>query len=525
MKREFNLTGVCVQKLHYMADTTPQINEIFETLIERGKYFTITGGRQFGKTTTISLIYKELIKLDDYLLIRTSFEGVGDTIYKDEKKFSEHFLMNLYYDTKLRNEKIAEEFKVASKKMMNFKTLSDFITDFSEKKQKKIILIIDEVDKSLNNQIFLSFLGLLRDKYLLRKEDIDYTFHSIILAGVHDIKTIKIKLSEGEEEKLNSPWNIASNFDIDLSFRPHQIVTLLEDYLSEHPSIKIPKKDIAEKIYFYTHGYPFLVSLMCYIIAEKIIKKRESKNWTLEDVESAFEMIVYPGYTTTLFDSISKNLINNQKLYKFISDIIIDNMYKPFALNNPNVLLANAYGIIKDNKGSCVMHNHIFEQRLYDLMLSIHLDNSDSKILALNENFYKNNNLNFEFILQRFQKFFKENYSHDNESFIEKEGRLIFLSYLQPIINSSGYVFKEPVVGDNRRMDLVITHNKKRYVVELKIWRGEKYHKKGLKQLSDYMDIYSIKKGYLLIFNFNKNKQFKKELIKFEDKKIYTVWT
>ena len=74
-------------------------------------------------------------------------------------------------------------------------------------------------------------------------------------------------------------------------------------------------------------------------------------------------------------------------------------------------------------------------------------------------------------------------------------------------------------------MDLVITYNDKRYVIELKIWHGDKYHQKGLQQLSDYLDIYSLKKGFLLIFNFNKNKQFKEEIIKFKDKEIYTVWT
>ena len=34
MKRRFNVTGVCVQNMHYMADTTPQMNEIFERLIK-----------------------------------------------------------------------------------------------------------------------------------------------------------------------------------------------------------------------------------------------------------------------------------------------------------------------------------------------------------------------------------------------------------------------------------------------------------------------------------------------------------
>ena len=69
----------------------------------------------------------------------------------------------------------------------------------------------DEVDKSSDNQIFLSFLGLLREKYLKCQQGKDVTFHSVILAGVYDIITLKLKLHPQEESKYNSPWNIADN--------------------------------------------------------------------------------------------------------------------------------------------------------------------------------------------------------------------------------------------------------------------------------------------------------------------------
>jgi hypothetical protein len=77
--------------------------------------------------------------------------------------------------------------------------------------------MIDEVDKSSNNQLFLSFLGMLRDKFLLRNMGKDKTFHSVTLAGVHDVKSLKIR--PDEEQKYNSPWNIAADFDIDMIFQ------------------------------------------------------------------------------------------------------------------------------------------------------------------------------------------------------------------------------------------------------------------------------------------------------------------
>lgn len=43
--------------------------------------------------------------------------------------------------------------------------------------------------------------------------------------------------------------------------------------------------------------------------------------------------------------------------------------------------------------------------------------------------------------------------------------------------------------------------------MELKIWCGEEYNIEGEKQISEYLDYYHLDKGYLLSFNFNKNKQ------------------
>ena len=52
----------------------------------------------------------------------------------------------------------------------------------------------------------------------MREQGEDKTFHSVILAGVHDVKNLKLKLRPDEERKYNSPWNIAVEFDIDMDF-------------------------------------------------------------------------------------------------------------------------------------------------------------------------------------------------------------------------------------------------------------------------------------------------------------------
>lgn len=43
-------------------------------------------------------------------------------------------------------------------------------------------------------------------------------------------------------------------------------------------------------------------------------------------------------------------------------------------------------------------------------------------------------------------------------------------------------------------------------ILELKIWRGEEYHKHGILQLASYLDQYELDECYLLIFDLRKQK-------------------
>ena len=88
--KEFNITGTCIPHKHYMVDTSNKIEKVVTRLIEKGKYFIINRPRQFGKTTTLHLLEKKL--QDKYLLISTSFEGVGDESFENEETVSHAFM-------------------------------------------------------------------------------------------------------------------------------------------------------------------------------------------------------------------------------------------------------------------------------------------------------------------------------------------------------------------------------------------------------------------------------------------------
>ncbi|MCB1159524.1 MAG: hypothetical protein KDK45_18635, partial [Leptospiraceae bacterium] len=392
------------------------------------------------------------------------------------------------------------------------------ISDLVKKSEKKIVLLIDEVDKAGNYRLFLNFLGILRNKYLKRDTGKDFTFHSVILAGVHDIKNIKLKLRPEDEKQFNSPWNIATEFDVDLSFHPEEIATMLMDYEKDlQTGMDIPL--MSNEIYKFTNGYPFLASKICKVIDEKL-----NKNWTTEGIQDAVTEIIETQ--STIVDDLIKNIENNNDLESFVKRLLIENDKISYVHSDKIISYGTMFGIFKSDKNKLVqIHNKIFEIVLYNHIIA-KLDRENSKVTGnvFQPNFLdKNGDLEMEKVLLKFQQFVKETYSNKDEVFYERQGRLLLIAFVKPIINGTGFYYVESQHSYEKRSDMIIAFNKKEYILELKIWRGREYHTEGLEQLASYLNSKGHNLGYLVVFNFNKNKEFTNEWNDVDGKKIFQV--
>lgn len=518
MKKRFNTAGLCIPSMHYMVNIDDKLEKI-KVLIDRKDYFVINRPRQYGKTTTMYMLEQELN--DEYIVISISFEGIGDNAFLSEEDFSRIFIDLIAENLEFVDEELAEALSSQNKDIYNLRDLSKVITKFIKICKKEVILFIDEVDKSSDNQLFLSFLGMLRNKYLMRQQGKDKTFSSVILAGVYDIKNLKLKMRNDKEVKYNSPWNIAVNFDIDMSFSVEEIESMLVEY-KRSENIDIDTLKEAQKIHYYTNGYPFLVSRLCEIVDESI-KNQNINKWNSNTFIFSLKKLV--AEKNTLFDDLIKNLTNHDDLKDYLFNLIINGEERSFNIHNEVIDLGVTFGYLRNENGKVKVSNRIFEQVLYDYFSSrIETEVISMKNYNFKDNFLTATGLDFKKVLLRFQQFIKEQYSTLDSDFIEREGRLLFLAFIKPIINGTGFDFKEVQISEEKRLDIVITYLKEKYIVELKVWRGEKYHEKGLNQLAQYLDNQNINNGYLLIYNFNKNKEYKSEEVVIQGKKIFVVW-
>ncbi|MBF0227810.1 MAG: AAA family ATPase [Desulfobacterales bacterium] len=519
--KKFNYTGVCIPEKHYMVNISNKLSKIME-MIEEGEYFTINRPRQYGKTTTLYLLSKDLQKRKDFFVLKMSFEGMGDESYKNEKSFIESLFLQIERVFIFLSEENLLNLLIQHKHISNLNEFGCFITKLIITANRKVVLLIDEVDKSSNNQLFLNFLGMLRNKYLLSNQGEDQTFHSVILAGVHDVKSLKLKIRPSDEQKYNSPWNIAVDFKVDLSFSSEEISTMLDEYRIDR-NVKMDVRQISEKLYYYTSGYPFLVSKLCRIIDDDIMSKKKEIEWTEKDIEEAVQIILKESNTN--FDSLIKNLENNEELYKTVYQIIMEGEKKTYNTDNPTIRLGEMYGVFGPKEGIVKVHNRIYEQRIYNYLSSKLETSMNIGSYNFRDNFLQADGyLDFSKILIKFQEFMRKEYSERDSFFLERNGRLIFLAFLKPVINGKGYDFKEVQISEEKRLDVVITYLDRRYVVELKVWHGPEAHAKGILQLKDYIDRIGVNEGYLMIYDFRGKKEWKQEQIMVDNKEIFMIW-
>lgn len=525
MPKRFCVTGTCIPEKNYMVDISGRIDRIIQDYIEKGQYFTINRARQYGKTTTLYLLERRL--REEYIVLSLSFEA-ADEYFESLGSLAEGLVMDISECLKAQNvdDNIIEEWNHPLSERFPMRSLGIKISSLCRACGKRIVLMIDEVDKSSDNQIFLSFLGLLREKYLKWQQGKDETFQSVILAGVYDVKTLKLKLHPQEETKYNSPWNIAVDFQMDMSFGCKDIKSMLEEYESEHRT-GMNVQDIAKMIYDYTSGYPYLVSRICQIIDERVVGTKDfgdvSSAWTKEGILVAIKILLKEP--NTLFDDMTKKLLDYPQLKEMLQNILFGGIDFPFKRETPIIDLGVTFGFLKDKNGIVSVSNRIFETQLYDVFLSdMAVNNKMYMEASTNRNqFIVQDMLQMDLVMEKFYEYYEEIYADNDQKFIEENGRKLFLLYLKPIINGTGNYYIEARTRDNRRTDIIIDYKGKRFIIELKIWRGEEYNARGEKQLFDYLEYYREEKGYLLSFNFNKNKETGIRKLEFKGKRIFEV--
>ena len=481
MAKIFNIAADCKPSIHYMVDISDRLEQI-KKMIDSGQYFTINRARQYGKTTTLRALAKYLEQ--DYVVVSLDFQLMSHKDFEEEgafvKAFSEAVLRKVSGEEAMPAE-IRRELQelIGDSQETALSRLFEILSRWCRKSKKPIVLIIDEVDSASNNQVFLDFLSQLRGYYIDR--DVTPAFQSVILAGVYDIKNIKRKIRSDEDHKNNSPWNMREGNE------ENECLLSFDDCPRDH-------KELAP-----------------YDIAAKF---RVDMSFSKKDIEGMLEEYEQDHHT------LVNKLMDYPELKNVLYELLFTGKAIPYNPLNKYIETAEMFGFIKNENGSAVISNRIFETVLYNLFISE--EYMDSKIydagLREKSQFVRGGHLNMRKVLEKFVETFDYLYGDQNEGFLEEAGRRYFMLFLKPIINGIGNCYVEPETRNRERMDLVVDYRGEQFVVELKIWHGDAYNKRGEKQITEYLEYYGLRKGYMISFNFNKKKEIGVKEISVGDK-------
>ncbi len=519
MGRTFNTDGCCERELNYMVDLSGRLAEI-KTMVDGEKYFTINRARQYGKTTLLNALADEL--KEEYDVLSLDFQGISYADFESEQSFVAAFSRQILMCSEIMLGDVRDELTVYAAGTAREATLSVLFITLSKmctQAEKRIVLIIDEVDSAANNQVFIDFLSQLRFYYLKRRKR--RTFQSVILAGVYDIRNVRRKIRPDEQHRQNSPWNIAADFDINMSFSAEDIAGMLREYEEDyHTGMEIG--EISRLIFDYTSGYPFLVSRLCKVMDEKLRDNgafsNQSSVWTRRGFFEAEKIVVKEN--STLYQSLIEKLGSYPQLRTVLYELLFTGKPIPYTATNDYIQVAEMFGFIRNEKETAVISNRIFETVLYNFFISEEFAVSKIYSAGVQEKnqFIVGGHLDVRRILEKFVETFDYLYGEQDEAFLEEAGRRYFLLFLKPIINGIGNYSIEPETRNSERMDLVIYYGGEQYICELKIWRGNAYNERGEEQLCAYLDHFHLKKGYMLSFNFNKKKKIGVKEITVKDK-------
>ena len=93
----------------------------------------------------------------------------------------------------------------------------------------------------------------------------------------------------------------------------------------------------------------------------------------------------------------------------------------------------------------------------------------------------------------------------------EYVGQYLLYAYLDHFVRIVGADMFLEVQTGRGRIDLLILHNQRKYIVETKIWEGDRYYQSGKAQLAAYLKLEGAQEGYYVVFDHRQHPESRVE--------------
>ena len=506
--RRFGTQGPVNPQEHYIVSRTEEIAD-FINRVEQGKYTVLFAPRQTGKTTFFQAALEVLVTGNaaiaqaesdskfTYCPIQLNFDVYKNTSVAD-------FYPNLYQDVceeienvfQRRDETLPKALiqLLADTKLTDHHAMRRFFRHLERLlTSQKFVLIIDEFD-GIPPAALSDFLHTLRHIYIAGKPRCP---HSIGIIGVKSIEQLNY-------DRSISPFNIQDEFHLP-NFTREQVQELLGQYTEEVGQAFVPK--VIASIHKQTAGQPVLVNRFAQILTEELgIPKTEPI--TMAHFSKAHAQLLEEDNVN--FTHLLTNIRRDPRFESLLMRIMARDEGVDFNLRSEIIGELATYGVIaRGDDGMCEIVNPIYLYCILQAFKPVVNGLEDAYLQEeAREGFLdylaSTGQIDMAALLDNFRDFiaragFRILQVPDTPQ--ESVGRHLLLAYLDQFIKLIGGFMHIEVPTGRGRMDIIITHNQQKYIVETKIWRGNSRYQAGKKQLATYLNSEGVTEGYYVVFD------------------------
>ena len=472
-------------------------------LIDERKFFTLTAGRQTGKTTSLLWLEEHLNKAGIYRALWVDIQAAREQ--PDPAKALRTVLekiiracQRVHRDIQVPDEEQREAL------LKNPSTaIERFLSDLAAQGGRPWVILFDEAD-GLVGDAMVSFLTQLREGYIGRRH---HPFpSSIALIGMRQVRDYA--LTEENRRALSwlgttSPFNITSEALTITTFTEAEVGELLQQHTTQTGQRFEP--EAIAKIYELGQGHPWLTNAMADQIVNRDVEDRAIPI-TTEHVEAAKETIIQERRTH--IDSLIARL-GEDRIRKIIEPMLVGDQTGADVLND-DFAYVMSLGLVRMHRGQFELANPIYRE-----IIPRALNYVRQGQIRREPEWYvrKDGSLDMPKIMVDWQEFWRKDGHVAAEGFSYREAgpHLMMMAFLQRVVHGGGRIEREYGLGRGA-LDLLVFWKQERHAIELKLRRDNDTEAEALDQIASYLDKLGLPEGWLVLFDLRKELSWQDKL-------------
>ncbi|MBK9262650.1 MAG: ATP-binding protein [Polyangiaceae bacterium] len=513
MRPSFNIAGPCIPGEHYMLPPERRLVDVLE-LIEEHKYFTLTAGRQTGKTTSLMWIEEHLNATGAWRAL-----WVDTQTAREEPDPAQAFrtLLGKLDKVCARTHPDVPRPDIDALLRDPKSAVGGYLEFLAGQDERPWVILFDEAD-GLVGEAMVSFLTQLRDGYIDRSRSPFPA--SVVLVGQRRVRDYA--LQEEDRRPLTwlgttSPFNITAASTTITSFTESEVGELLDQHTAKTGQVFHP--EAVAKIYELGQGHPWLTNAIADQIVRRDVRDR-SIAITAAHVDAAKETIILERRSH--IDSLVSKL-REERVRKIIDPMLVGHQTGADVLDDDFAYVMGT-GLIRRIGGQIEIANPIYREVIPRTLTYIR----QGQIVPRRSYVRKSGSLDAAKLMADWQKFWRKDGHLAAEGFGYRESgpHLMLMAFLQRVVNGGGRIEREYGLGRGA-LDLLICWKEERHAIEVKLRRDTETEAEGLEQLAAYLDRLGLGEGWLVLFDLRETLSWQDKLfvreVEYEGKHIRIV--